>query len=457
LSYDLSIVLPFGGADGQLETALLDAVAGLDTSMRWQLVAADRGGQPAISSILASAEGDLAVVRVGGRPEPAALAAAMEAASGQVVWCPPASTAPDPALLDSGLRQLVVGGFGLVFDDEIGLIYQAEKVSRNTLTARWYHPTLRSIAETLGAELAADGVAVRVAGQPRLPGPDAEEVGLTPLLMSLISGRTGSTLLMQLLATAPSIDFDRVAPYENNYLAYLTNLSNQTAEPAPAQPGDARRQSPPALLPPPFPTMLNRNELAGRLLRGMWREFSDLRREQRPEARFWAEKFGDRPVPTTLPAAKVILLVRDPRDIWCSINSFDDQRGFYGFGRRQDEDRASFLRFFLESVYDLLDRSFPPSASVLLVRYEDLVTDIEREARRIGAWLGVRLDPAAVVANRSSFRDHMTSADPASDPSSSVGRWHRDLSPDEREIFRAEAGLVIAQLGYPDDPSMEVL
>jgi hypothetical protein len=273
--------------------------------------------------------------------------------------------------------------------------------------------------------------------------------------MSLISGRTGSTLLMQLLATAPTIEFDRVAPYEHNYLAYFSDLAGQVAQPI--QSPDARRAPAPVLLPTPFPAMLDGDELAGRLLRGMWREFSDLRRQHNPDARFWAEKFGDRAVPATLPAAKVLLLIRDPRDIWCSINSFDDRRGFYGFGRQADESRASFLKFFLGSVHDLLDRSFPQSSSVLLVRYEDLVTRVDREARRIGAWLGVDLDPAAVIANRSSFREHMTSADPASDPSSSVGRWRRDLSPDEREVFRTDLGAAIAQLGYPAEPSMEAL
>ena len=452
-SYDLSIVLPFGGTDGPLEAMQLDTVAGIETSMHWQLVAADRGGQPAISSILASADGDLAVVPAGGLPAPAALVAAMDAASGRIVWSPPESGTPRSDLLESALDRLTVGGYGLVFDDEIGLIYRADMLATGVLTARWYHPSLRSIAESLGADLTADGVAVRIA--PTAENRVHQQDGLIPLLMSLISGRTGSTLLMQLLATAPSIDFDRVAPYENNYLAYLSDLSSQVTQPTPSL--DGRRGPAPVLLPLPFPATMDRDALAGGLLRGMWREFSELRRQDNPDATFWAEKFGDRAVPTTVQAAKVLLIIRDPRDIWCSINSFDDRRGFYGFGRHQDESRASFLKFFLESVHDLLDRSFPQSASVLLVRYEDLVTRIDREARRIGGWLGVDLDPTAVVANRSSFREHMTSADPTSNPSSSVGRWRRDLSPDELDVFRTELGAAIAQLGYPAESSMEEL
>ena len=44
---------------------------------------------------------------------------------------------------------------------------------------------------------------------------------LNPLLILDLGGRSGSTLLMQLLGTSPQIAFDRVYPSEVRYLTYL--------------------------------------------------------------------------------------------------------------------------------------------------------------------------------------------------------------------------------------------
>ena len=51
-----------------------------------------------------------------------------------------------------------------------------------------------------------------------------EEAGLIPILVDG-SGRDGTTLAMQLLATAPEIAFDRVYPYEQRYFNYLLQWS----------------------------------------------------------------------------------------------------------------------------------------------------------------------------------------------------------------------------------------
>ena len=47
---------------------------------------------------------------------------------------------------------------------------------------------------------------------------------LHPILI-VRGGRSGSTLLMQLLGTSPRVAFDRVPPFEKRYLAYLVKWS----------------------------------------------------------------------------------------------------------------------------------------------------------------------------------------------------------------------------------------
>ena len=40
----------------------------------------------------------------------------------------------------------------------------------------------------------------------------------------------------------------------------------------------------------------------------------------------------------------------------------------------------------------------------MVMRYEDLVTEMEKQARKLGEWLGVTLDHFRVERDRESFR-----------------------------------------------------
>ena len=53
---------------------------------------------------------------------------------------------------------------------------------------------------------------------------------LTPLVVNLVEGRSGSTLLMRSL-DHPEIAFDRAYPYEFRYLTYLAHLLWPAGEP----------------------------------------------------------------------------------------------------------------------------------------------------------------------------------------------------------------------------------
>ncbi|HEY9660752.1 MAG TPA: sulfotransferase domain-containing protein [Allocoleopsis sp.] len=93
--------------------------------------------------------------------------------------------------------------------------------------------------------------------------------------------------------------------------------------------------------------------------------------------------------------AKVIFLVRDPRDVIVSLYFFAKNRPY--FRRISDVDLSSFLRSPIGSFDTLLtyyniwadNRTIP--RDFLLVRYEDMQISAEQELRRVLTFLGLEI------------------------------------------------------------------
>lgn len=278
----------------------------------------------------------------------------------------------------------------------------------------------------------------------------------------MLSGRVGSTLAMQLLATDPQIAFVRSAPFEQRravgLLWHARALTGEQPVPATDWMDDpdhlwwidpaafhSQTAGDPLHHGPQGPV---RAEFHREAVAGLWRAFSAAQRAEQPGARFYAEKYGG--FGEDLAAAGVpvrfVDLVRDPRDVWASTRAFDAQRGFYGFGRREDQSEDDYLRSFVEALRRRLDAMAVETAGCrrLVVRYEDLVADLPGAAERLGGWLGARLDAPAVEASRDKFREHMTT--PTVD--ASVGRWRTDVPAEQASVFREVLGEQLPALGY---------
>ena len=119
------------------------------------------------------------------------------------------------------------------------------------------------------------------------------------------------------------------------------------------------------------------------------------------------------------------------------------------------------IRHGVVSITDQIDANITRTAfSPYIYEYKDFAVgmtdedgqlvgagDLEAQARRIGAWLGVSLSASAVQAQSAAFRDHMTSADPAA----SVARWRSELSAADAALFTDQLLGELLGLGYPLD------
>ena len=282
---------------------------------------------------------------------------------------------------------------------------------------------------------------------------------LTPELMPvvglrLLEGRVGSTLLMDLLASSPEVVCDRRYPTgEYRYLSYCVRLANWMGTPFDAQRdvGVTEMLFGPADRGGPLPwdaLSLSVDALGPRALRGLWAACSTGFRETNPRGRWYAEKLAcplDAVVAAGIPI-RTIDLVRDPRDVVASMIAFGDRSGPWGFGRvpgQSDDD-------WIGGIDDTFARrhaefATPAPAPTLLLRYEDVATDLDGTARLLESELGVRLDPAAVVAQRPEH--HVTS----SSVESSIGRWRHDLPRAVSTTLWSALAPRLEALGYTED------
>jgi hypothetical protein len=150
--------------------------------------------------------------------------------------------------------------------------------------------------------------------------------------------------------------------------------------------------------------------------------------------------------------ASAVHIMRDGRDVVCSLL----ERGWLGAERTGSDDAGltygAHPRFWVESEradefgsasearraawawrrYVTAARAVPERT--LEIRYEELVSDPEAVASRLAEYLD--LPPGLLARSLSNAFDR------------SVGRWKKDLTRDQLADVEAEAGELLAELGY---------
>ncbi len=270
-------------------------------------------------------------------------------------------------------------------------------------------------------------------------------------------GRTGSTLLMQLLGSSDRVFFERVYPFEHRYLTYVHNMSRVAGSPVVDEKvwnNDIMFQGKSntvGALPYGLIRSLDRKSLQQQTFVALWQAFSEnIRRKTGLVSGpgWYAEKAPSEVATMAVDHlnAKSIYLLRDPRDEMISIKSFNDKRGFNSFGWQDTDTDAVYAARLCENrrkfMQRLIDSATTPRE--IHVRYEDLILDGKKEAARLSRWLGTPLNIKAAMKDKSVINRHMTSRN----PQSSVARWKTEMSDDIQEIFRNKLGSELQNLGY---------
>lgn len=291
---------------------------------------------------------------------------------------------------------------------------------------------------------------------------------LQPLLLTSL-GRTGTTWFMHLLAHHPRIVAHRVYPYELRIAKYWLHLLGVLSEPADhidSATVDTFSASPSWVgINPfnvdgtPFSTWLGTDHvrnLAAFCQRSTEECYQAIAEAQgKTDVRYFVEKANPDRIPWLVhdlyPDAKEIVLVRDFRDMLCSIFAFNAKRGFAAFGREQARSDEEYVWQIRESAVRLLESWRRRSQDALLIRYEDLVTNPHRALATTLGYLGLHSSKDAVQgvldhagADASELAQHRTT----SDAIQSIGRWERDL-PNELHAVAADAlDDIVAEFGY---------
>jgi hypothetical protein len=298
-----------------------------------------------------------------------------------------------------------------------------------------------------GGPLALGTIAGRRASLRSTFAPRREPVAVTT------HGRTGSMLLMRLLAAHPEVMVYRPHRFEQRIASYWGDVLLSLAEPS----SYIRQVAPPPDVDDPAwwlgggapaPWALRdaavQEWLGGDALESLAPAF-----QQRIEATYdriaattdtgdaprFAEKFNLRAaalIRELYPGSRELFLVRDFRDMVCSILSFNRKRGVQGFGRAAAESDAAYIDSLGGWATALVRAWERRRETAQLVRYEDLVSDPEPTLARALAHVGVDASPgtvaemlAATGEDLPELHDHRTSEGPAA----SIGRWRRELDP----------------------------
>jgi hypothetical protein len=150
------------------------------------------------------------------------------------------------------------------------------------------------------------------------------------------------------------------------------------------------------------------------------------------------------------PGAREVILVRDFRDMLCSIIAFNRKRGWQAFGRAGASSDTEYIQTTVaNSARRLLRRLRERGEAAHLVRYEDLIREPATTLAGLMGYLGLDASEGSVTATleraeAESLDEHRTS----DKVSASIDRWKRDLAPDLAQVCAEVLDPVLTEFGY---------
>lgn len=160
---------------------------------------------------------------------------------------------------------------------------------------------------------------------------------------------------------------------------------------------------------------------------------------------------------TWYPNARFIHVIRDGRDVMCSLRHHPRERVVNGEiipVQSNNPIEKSATRWLNDTTMGLAFQNHP---RCLEVRYETLVRDPETEMKRVCSFIGEDYEPGmldhTVEATKRSGQNMNNAGAARPITPKSVGRWVSDLREDERGVFVDIAGELLIALGYAMDHS----
>ncbi|NET42671.1 sulfotransferase [Okeania sp. SIO2B3] len=302
---------------------------------------------------------------------------------------------------------------------------------------------------------------------------------LQPLLMTS-SGRSGSTWIMRLLSQHPAIVTSQIHPYEIRVSQYWMQMLAVLS-----QPSNSVDFSPTYFYDEFYRTGPNpyHNHNINSCLNSSWlgldyiENLADFCRQNidrfyeniaigqgkvltpllhNNSNFYFVEKFLLRLNRTLLleiyPQAREIILVRDFRDMACSVAAFNAKRGYVDFGRQRfKSDREYIQRGVKSAAFHILQLWRERKEQAHLVRYEDLILAPEQTLSSIFEYLHLDNSSSTIskVLEKASedtkqLKRHRTSAN----PQESIGRWRNDLEPSLQALCTEVCQEALQEFGY---------
>ncbi len=176
----------------------------------------------------------------------------------------------------------------------------------------------------------------------------------------------------------------------------------------------------------------------------------------------WAEKTPHNilftvPLGQIFPDARFIHVIRDGRDVACSLVTMNWANPMTGKKWDYVQNISNAARYWRDVVVLSRQQAEQPMVAgrVLEVRYEDLVFDTAAALRRILDFVGEPWDDAVLSYHAKDRRQEPIEASTAQAVkplnSTSVGRWKTDMTRLDRAAFKTEAGDLLKLLGYAGD------
>jgi hypothetical protein len=302
--------------------------------------------------------------------------------------------------------------------------------------------------------------------------PSSFRASIQPLMVNSLA-RTGTTWIMRLLAAHPAITAVEIYPYEVRPAKYWMQLMGAMIEPA----HHAQSESKLGILEEewwsqqdPFvrgSLAQNRQlqhwlnsrfvEKVARLCQqsaeDTYREVATL--QGKASVTYFAEKHIPDEVPGIIwelyPGAREVFVVRNFRDMLCSIRAFNRKRGIVGFNRDQVRSEDEYIRRLGREAIQLLGNWRARKQRAILVRYEDLIRQPLQTLQPVFHYLGVDASTPRVeklletaALDTPELAGHRTS----SSVGGSIARWREDLDRPTQELCARVFGESLREFGY---------